>query len=72
MHAARNCPLKPIDISSLCSLHGTFKMLDAVFEQENDHLYVRCAVPEDDAAGCVLASPRPPRTPPTASRGKKS
>ena len=72
VHAARNCPLKPIDISSLCSLHGTFKMLDAVFEQENDHLYVRCAVPEDDAAGCVLASPRPPRTPPTASRGKKS
>jgi hypothetical protein len=72
VNAARNCPLKPIDISSLCSLHGTFKMLDAVFEQENDHLYVRCAVPEDDAAGCGPASPRPPRTPPTASRGKKS
>ena len=37
----RRCPLKPIDVSGLCDAHqGKFKMLDAVFEQENGQLFV--------------------------------
>ena len=34
-------PLRPVAISDLCESHlGRFKMLDAVFEQEGDVLYV--------------------------------
>jgi hypothetical protein len=40
----RRCPLRPVAISDLCESHlGRFKMLDAVFEQEGDVLYVRHA-----------------------------
>ena len=40
----RRCPLRPVAISDLCESHfGRFKMLDAVFEQEGDILYVRHA-----------------------------
>ena len=40
----RRCPLRPVAISDLCDSHlGRFKMLNAVFEQEGDVLYVRNA-----------------------------
>lgn len=40
----RRCPLRPVAISDLCESHrGRFKMLDAVFEQDGDKLYVRHA-----------------------------
>ena len=40
----KRCPLRPVEISDLCESHfGRFKMLDAVFEQEGDVLYVRHA-----------------------------
>lgn len=36
-----NCPVTPIDVSSLCRSHdGRFEMDNAVFEQEGDSLYV--------------------------------
>ena len=38
---AQNCPLKPIDLSTLCgSHHGRFEMNSAVFEQLGDDLYL--------------------------------
>ena len=46
----RRCPLKPIDVSGLCDAHqGKFKMLDAVFEQENGQLFVHSAKDAPDA-----------------------
>ena len=39
--AAESCPIKPIALSELCQERdGKFRMLDAVFEQEGDSLYV--------------------------------
>ena len=39
--AAESCPIKPIALSELCEERdGKFRMLDAVFEQEGDSLYV--------------------------------
>lgn len=59
----RRCPLKPIDVSGLCDAHqGKFKMLDAVFEQENGQLFVYSAkdapdrpAPEDRCASTARA-----------------
>jgi hypothetical protein len=59
----RRCPLKPIDVSGLCDSHqGKFKMLDAVFEQENGQLFVYSAkdapdgpAPEDRCASTARA-----------------
>ena len=41
----RFCPLKPVEISTLITQQAErrFKILDAVFEQEGDKLYVRHA-----------------------------
>ena len=39
--AAESCPIKPIALSELCQERdGKFRMLDAVFEQEGDSLYI--------------------------------
>ena len=38
---ANRCPLKPIDVSSLCEAHeGKFEMQDVIFEQEGGRLFV--------------------------------
>lgn len=39
--AAESCPLKPISITELCDERdGKFRMLDAVFEQQGEDVYV--------------------------------
>ena len=39
--AAESCPIKPIALSELCQERdGKFRMLDAVFEQQGDSLYI--------------------------------
>lgn len=40
-HAPTRCPIKPIDLSSLCdSHHGRFAMQEAVFEMMDGQLFV--------------------------------
>jgi hypothetical protein len=39
--AVESCPLKPIALTELCDERdGKFRMLDAVFEQEGDYMFV--------------------------------
>lgn len=68
----RRCPLRPVAISDLCESHrGRFKMLDAVFEQDGDNLYVRHAdrTRHEDRSGMGDAVGYVPDAPPMFSRG---
>ena len=50
---ASRCPLRPIDVSSLCdSHHGRFAMQDVVFEQDGGNLFVY-AMKTPDTDECV-------------------
>ena len=48
-HLANNvvhCPVKPIDLTSLCQSHeGRFEMLDVLFEQHGDDIFVSNLAP---------------------------
>ena len=47
---AKNCPVKPVDVSYLCAQNGNgrFELNNAVFEQHGDALYVsRKDLPKD-------------------------
>ena len=56
-HLANNvvhCPDKPIDLTSLCQSHeGRFEMLDALFEQHGDDIFVSNLAPMDTTHGAV-------------------
>lgn len=59
------CPIKPIAVTELCASHegGKFKMLDAIFEQVGDDLYIYGCKPDE----CVR-DPALPRTARASSR----
>ena len=71
----RRCPLRPVAISDLCESHrGRFKMLDAVFEQDGDNLYVRHAdrTRHEDRSGMGDAVGYVPDAPSIFSRGARA
>ena len=49
-----HCPVKPIDLTSLCMSHdGRFEMLDALFEQYGDDIFVSNLAPMDSQHGSI-------------------
>ena len=49
-----HCPVKPIDLTSLCQSHeGRFEMLDVLFEQHGDDIFVSNLAPMDTQKGAV-------------------
>ena len=49
-----HCPVKPIDLTSLCMSHdGRFEMLDALFEQHGDDIFVSNLAPMDFQHGSI-------------------
>ena len=59
------CPIKPIAVTELCASHegGKFKMLDAIFEQVGDDLYIYGCKPDECVRDASL-----PRTARASSR----
>ena len=59
------CPIKPIAVTELCASHegGKFKMLDAIFEQVGDDLYIYGCKPDECVRDAAL-----PRTARASSR----